>query len=92
MVMDYEVSEHIFEATLKGSLGENYQRALKIWQKIGKNRGLELVFIFLHAVEKKCDEKIINDLELVANKDFFTKPTLEEINKAIKKAEREVKS
>lgn len=88
--MNFNIDESVFEASLKEKLGAQYAKALEIFRKIGKAKALDLIQIFLYAIENKQQGRIMADLEKIAKGPFHSKFDLEEIDNALERLKKEL--
>jgi hypothetical protein len=88
--LNFTIDESTFEATLKEKLGDQYERALGIFRKIGSANGLDLIQIFIHTHEQNQTAKIISELEKFAKTNFHSRYEFEEMTKALENAKKEL--
>lgn len=88
--MNFTIDESVFETTLKEKLGAQYVKALEIFRKIGKAKALDLIQIFLYAVENNQQAKIITELEKIAKRPLHSRFDLEEIDNGLERIKEEM--
>jgi cell division FtsZ-interacting protein ZapD len=88
--LNITIDESYFEVTLRTKLGQQYERALAVFQKFGQQKALDVVQILVHAADENRETEILKDLERQMKKTSFDRSDLEEINKTIERLKVEL--